>query len=76
MTFLRHFVLTVINNINMGQDAHRKYKEFKKEENRAKKWGGSHIQEAKIKELEWKLQKIEDDEDFKRGLDLLNRNEY
>ena len=61
----------------MGQDAHRKYKEFKaaeKENKRFPAWCSD--EQVRIKELEWKLQEKEDNEDFERGLKLLNKYEY
>ena len=60
----------------MGQDAYRKFKEFKQEERRSKKWGGSYVKEDRIKKHQWKHQEKEDNEDFERGYNLLIRNEY
>jgi len=61
----------------MGQDAHRKYKEFKaakKENKRFPAWCSD--EQVRIKELEWKLQEREDKEDFDKGYKLLSDNEY
>lgn len=61
----------------MGQEAHRKYKEYKKakaENKRFPAW--SSKENVRAKELEWKLQEKIDDEDFNDTLDLLDDYEY
>ena len=58
----------------MGQDAHRKYKEFKNAEEKLKSWSSNEDRQAvRIKELEYKIQQKEDDEDYNKALDFFDK---
>lgn len=58
----------------MGQNAHRKYKDFKNAEEKLKSWSSdSDKQAVKIKELEYKLQLKEDDEEYEKTNTFFDR---
>jgi len=62
----------------MGQDAHKKYCEFKEKEKLANRYKNSEEKhkDAYIAKLEWQDQEREDKDDFDRGYKLLSDNEY
>lgn len=61
----------------MGQDAHRKYKEFKNAEDRLKRTSSSEDRlNVRILELQYKIQEKLDEEDYNKGYKLLSDNEY
>ena len=62
----------------MGQDAHRKWKEWKNLDDKAKKYPQSDSRQIKALQarLEYERQEIEDEKDYWKGYNLLSRYEY